>query len=141
MSDCVFCSIADGEASAHRLYEDDRTLAFLDGNPANRGHTLVIPKDQWETVLDMRPDLVADVFRTVWRIAGALETAHEPDGISIVQSNGRAAGQAVFHAHVHVVPRYEGDEVTLRWTLADVDEPKQRNTASAIREKLDSLSP
>jgi histidine triad (HIT) family protein len=133
MSDCVFCSIAADRAPAYRVAEDERTLAFLDVNPAARGHTLVVPKEHAESITEMRASLVGDVFQTAQRVAAALESAFEPDGINVVQSNGRAAGQEVFHAHVHVIPRYEGDTVDLGWAAGDPDDGVLTDTAATLR--------
>lgn len=140
MSDCAFCSIAADRAPAYRVYEDGRTLAFLDINPAARGHTLVVPKEHAESITDMRGPLVEDVFRTVQRVAAALESALGADGTSVVQSNGRAAGQEVFHAHVHVIPRYEGDAVDLGWEVGTPDDAVLTDTAATLREASDALS-
>ncbi|GAA0302690.1 HIT family protein [Halarchaeum salinum] len=133
MSDCVFCEIVAGEQSAHHLYEDDRTLAFLDTAPATEGHALVVPKTHHETLTDMPGDLASAVFWTAQRVARGVEDAIEPDGVSVVQSNGAAAGQEIAHAHVHVVPRYEDDDVTLAWPDdAEVD----AETARRLREHV-----
>lgn len=136
MVDCVFCAIVAGEEPAHRVYEDSHTLAFLDSAPATTGHALVVPKPHRETLTDVEGELVADVFRTVRRVAAALESAYDPDGVSVVQSNGVAAGQDVFHAHVHVVPRYEDDAVALDWSHEELPAETGRDVASAIRHEL-----
>ncbi|WP_135822375.1 HIT family protein [Halostella litorea] len=136
MSDCIFCQIGTGEGQVHRIYEDERTLAFLDVAPANPGHTLVIPTAHHETLTEMADSLVASVFQTVRRVADAIESAYDPDGVNIIQSNGAAAGQEVFHAHVHVVPRYADDEVTLHWTPDDSSKPTNQEIAATIRHEL-----
>ena len=136
MSACVFCEIASGEATAHRILEDDRTLAFLDAAPAAPGHVLVVPTVHRETLTDAEPDLVADVFRTVRRAASAVESAFDPDGLTVVQSNGTAAGQEIPHAHVHVVPRYEDDDVIVRWPHDELPDDAGRDVADAIRAEL-----
>jgi histidine triad (HIT) family protein len=111
---------------------------FLDTVPAARGHTLVIPKEHYETITDTPEEIVDTVFRTVRRVAATLESVYEPDGINIVQSNGTAAGQEVPHAHVHVIPRYEGDNVTLSWIPEDISEADQQEIATRLRNELDS---
>jgi len=136
MDDCVFCSIAAGASAAYRVWEDERTLAFLDANPATRGHTLVIPTRHAETLTDVPGGDVAAVFQTVKRVASALESAYEPAGVTVIQSNGRAAGQEVFHAHVHVIPRYEDDSVSLEWAAAETDDSELRDTAAAVGDEL-----
>lgn len=136
MSECVFCRIVAGDAPAHQLYEDDRTLSFLDTSPVNPGHALVVPTVHRETLTDVDADLVADLFRTVRRVAGAVESALDPDGLDIVQSNGTAAGQDVFHVHVHVIPRYEDDELSSYWPDTELDDESGHEMAAAVRDEL-----
>ncbi|QPV61971.1 HIT domain-containing protein [Halosimplex litoreum] len=138
MSQCPFCSIVAGDSPAYRLYEDERSLAFLDIEPGTRGHTLVIPKTHHETVTDMPESLAGAVFRTVHRVAGALESAFQLDGCNVVQSNGVVAGQEVHHVHVHIVPRYGDDTVTLGWNGEPADERTQREVADTVRDHLAS---
>lgn len=140
MADCVFCSIVADDSPAHRVYEDESTLAFLDIEPAARGHTLVIPKAHCEGITDLQEELAGELFQTVQRVATVLESAYDPDGISIVQANGRAAGQEILHAHVHVIARYEDDDVTVRWEPRERDQASQQETADALRAASDSLS-
>lgn len=136
MPDCVFCDIVAGTEPVHRLYERQRTLAFLDTAPVNPGHTLVVPTTHCETLTDMEPDLVADLFRTTQRVANAIESAFDPDGMNVIQSNGIAAGQDVFHAHVHILPRYEDDGITIHWPHGELTDESGRNAAAAIRDEL-----
>ncbi|MDZ5810782.1 HIT family protein [Halorubrum sp. AD140] len=136
MSHCAFCSIVAEDSSAHRLYEDDHSFAFLDIEPATRGHTLVIPKSHYETLTDIPTSLAGDVFQTVHRVASALESAYQLEGYNIVQSNGVSAGQDVFHAHIHVIPRYEEDTVALGWNGEESDETRQQEIATKIRDEL-----
>ncbi|NHN40759.1 HIT family protein [Halorubellus sp. JP-L1] len=136
MSDCVFCGIVAGESPAYRLYEDEQTLAFLDIEPAARGHTLVVPKPHYETLTDAPRPLAGAVFQTVHRVSGALESVYQLDGFNVVQSNGVAAGQDVFHAHVHVIPRYEDDTLSLGWNAEPADETTQREVAATVRDEL-----
>lgn len=104
---CVFCKIARHEEPASRIYEDGEVLAFLDMRPVNEGHTLVIPRKHYENIYEIPDDEVACLFRIVKRLAGAVKESLKADGISVVQNNGRAARQVVFHFHVHIIPRYE----------------------------------
>ncbi|SDX15943.1 histidine triad (HIT) family protein [Haloarcula vallismortis] len=135
MPPCAFCDIVQGKAPAHRVYADEQTLAFLDTAPANPGHVLVIPTTHHETLTDMNEERVGAVFQTARRIASAIESAYAPDGLNIVQSNGAAAGQEVYHAHVHVIPRYSGDDVLLQWASGDAADGAQR-TASTLQDEL-----
>lgn len=104
----IFAKILRGELPAHRVYEDERTLAFLDIMPRSTGHTLVIPKAPARNILDVPPDDLAYVAQVAQRIARAQVKAFDADGISVHQFNETAGGQVVFHLHVHVIPRFEG---------------------------------
>lgn len=105
----IFARMIRGEVPAHKVFEDDQTLAFMDLFPQTRGHTLVIPKGvQARNFLDLEPADIAPLMQTVQRVAAAIRVALQPDGIMIGQFNGAPAGQTVFHLHVHIIPRYEG---------------------------------
>jgi histidine triad (HIT) family protein len=107
-SDNIFAKILRGEVPCTKVFEDERTLAFMDIMPRADGHVLVIPKNPARTLLDVAPDDLAAVFATVQRLAGAAKGAFEADGITIQQFNETAGGQVVFHMHVHVLPRHDG---------------------------------
>ena len=125
-SECIFCKIIAGEIPCISLWEDQETLAFLDINPANPGHALVIPKQHWQDVYTIPDEAIGAVGATARRIATAVRTALTPDGINLVQANGPGAAQSVFHFHMHVLPRYSGDELKLNWRLklGDMDQLK-----------------
>ncbi len=115
MSDdpCIFCEIVAGRAPAARIYEDDEVLVFLDLYPTARGHTLVIPKVHYENLFEADEDSLMAVTRVARRGAHALRNAIRPDGMTVVQLNGAAAGQTVFHYHVHLIPRHHGDNLKI----------------------------
>jgi histidine triad (HIT) family protein len=102
--DCIFCSIIRKEAPANFVYEDDRVVAFLSNRPVNEGHTLVVPKKHYENIYDIPEEDIAYLFKIVKRVAHAVRDAMAAEGIRIVQNNGWAAGQVIFHFHVHVIP-------------------------------------
>ncbi len=132
---CVFCKIGRGEIPAIRVYEDERTLAFMDIQPASPGHTLVISKAHAPNLLDIaEPDLFA-VAATTQRIARAVQKALTPDGIRIVQTNGAAAGQSVFHYHVHIIPMQEGQRIGAHGR-APAKPEELKALAARIREAL-----
>ncbi len=108
MSDCIFCKIVSGEISAEKVYEDEFTFAFLDINPNNFGHTLVLPKDHFRNIFDMPTEMLSPVYTTTQKIATALRNIGA-EGVNIISNNEPAAGQLVFHAHIHVIPRYAND--------------------------------
>jgi len=102
---CIFCQIVRGEAPASIAYEDEQALAFMDINPLSRGHLLVIPRMHAPDLFALPDRVAGHLFVVARRMALALRESHRPDGISVVQSNGRAAGQVVFHLHIHLIPR------------------------------------
>lgn len=104
--DCLFCKIVAGEVPSKKVYEDANTFVFLDINPRNPGHMLVIPKKHYETVFDMPENEIGDFFKTVKKMAERCRSAVSAEGISISQSNGRIAGQMVLHMHAHIIPRF-----------------------------------
>ena len=108
--DNVFARILRDEIPAHRIWEDDRLLAFLDAFPQSRGHALVVPKRATaRNVLEIAPDLLGDLYRGAQIVARGLVEVLRPDGVQVMQFNGAAAGQTVFHIHVHVIPRWADD--------------------------------
>jgi histidine triad (HIT) family protein len=118
----IFSRIIAGEIPAAKVYEDDRTLAFLDISPASRGHTLVISKEEAPGLLELSPESLAAVAQTTQRVARAIVAAVGCDGFNIVQNNGAAAGQTVFHYHVHIIPRWDGDHVLSAWKPGTTDQ-------------------
>jgi histidine triad (HIT) family protein len=111
--DCIFCAIVQGRAPAETIFEDEETLAFMDINPANPGHTLVIPKRHVRDVYELDEETAAAVMKATARVARAIKRALQPDGMNLVQSNERAGGQEIFHFHIHVIPRWYGDGLRL----------------------------
>ncbi len=107
-NNCLFCAIADGSASSVSVFEDDTTVAFMDIRPASRGHTLVVPRAHFTDILDMPEPLLHASAINTQRLAIAIDAALSPSGFRISQFNGAAAGQTVFHYHVHIVPVYGG---------------------------------
>jgi histidine triad (HIT) family protein len=110
-NDNVFAKILRGELPSNKVYEDDKTFAFLDIMPRCHGHTLVVPKAASRNILDIAPDDIAAVMTTVQKIARAQMKAFDADGITIQQFNEGAGGQVVFHTHIHVLPRHEGSKL------------------------------
>jgi len=107
----IFTKIIAKEIPAHFVYEDDLVVAFLDISQATKGHTLVVPKAFYRDIFSVPEDLAAHVFEVAVKVAKALKTAFEPEGINILSNNGETSGQTVFHFHLHLIPRYEKDDV------------------------------
>src|SRR3954468_2002653 len=131
MKECIFCKIVAGELPSYKVYEDDKTLAFLDINPVQDGHTLVIPKSHAVNIFDISAEDWAAVQETVRKVAAVLEKSMSADGVNLIMNNREHAGQVVEHAHVHMIPRYKGDGLHL-WP----HHPIKREQAESIAEKI-----
>ena len=107
--DCIFCAIVAGKAPAHRVYEDEQILIFMDLFPAHAGHTLVIPKRHGESLFETSSEDLQAVITQSKPLAEALRSVFDSDGIAVIQLNGEAAGQTVFHYHMHLIPRNTGE--------------------------------
>lgn len=114
--DCIFCAIVAGEIPATRIDEDEHTLAFMDIAPAARGHALVIPKRHAADLLEIDPEDLARTAQTAQRVAGRMKERLPADGVNLLNACGAAAWQTVFHFHIHVIPRNQGDPLRLPWT-------------------------
>jgi histidine triad (HIT) family protein len=131
--DCIFCKIIAGDIPSHKVYEDHATLAFLDINPAQRGHTLVIPKQHAANLLAMPADALHAVARATQQVANQLQQVVQFDGLNVVQSNGEAAGQTVFHYHVHLIPRFANDHALHLWQPGATDHAVLGALAAELR--------
>lgn len=107
--DCIFCKIVAGEIEAEKIYEDDFTLAFLDTKPIHPGHTLVVPKEHSRNILEISEESYCAVAATCRKVADAIKEGLMADGLNVHMNNESAAGQVVYHTHVHVIPRYKND--------------------------------
>ncbi len=117
---CIFCEIAAGRAPASIVYEDNMALAFMDINPINPGHVLVMPRRHFETLSDMDETTGMHVFQIAMRVEQALRNVEEIrcEGTNLLMTNGAVAGQTEFHAHLHILPRFQGDNVRFRFAQA-----------------------
>lgn len=114
MTDCIFCKIVAAEIPASIVYEDEDILAFLDIAPTNQGHTLVIPKLHVRNVFDATPETLGKMVTAGQKIARGMQEALSVDGVTLVMNNEPAGGQEVFHAHLHVIPRFEDDSIFVK---------------------------
>ena len=133
---CVFCRIAAGTLPSTKVYEDGSTLAIMDINPLTPGHLLVMPKAHMENLFDAEEDTVAEVIRVVSRIAKAIGQALKPEGLNVLQANGRAAFQSVPHLHFHLIPRSSGDGAGFDWKPVPGDLEAVRRLGDQIRAAL-----
>ncbi len=130
MQDCIFCKIVKGELPSEKIYEDDSVLAFLDINPVNIGHTLVIPKEHFENIHDLPEDTATHIMKIARKISDAIKKSGA-DGTNISINNGKAAGQVVFHSHTHIIPRFIGDNLPL-WPAKIPKEGELKEIAKKI---------
>ena len=133
---CIFCKIVAGSIPSYKLFEDGESLAFMDINPANDGHCLVIPKAHFPTVFALAPEAFAAAGRTVIKVATAVDRALSPDGINLLQANGPGAAQSVLHFHIHILPRRRDDGLTINWVPKAGDRARIAEIAERIRMAL-----
>jgi histidine triad (HIT) family protein len=131
--DCIFCKIVAGELPATVVDEDERTIAFMDINPATRGHALVVPRRHAPDLLSIDVAELAAVAGAAQRLASQAKERLKADGINVINSCGAAAWQTVFHFHLHVIPRYQGDPMRLPWLPAPGDPAEIAAAAAAMR--------
>lgn len=134
--DCIFCKIANGEIPSATVYEDSICRVILDVNPANKGHALIIPKEHFDNIYSMDAETAAKIFTMATEVAKAQKAELNPDGLNILQNNGEAAGQTVFHFHMHLVPRYIKDNVTMTWIPGKADTEELSALSKALRKRI-----
>jgi histidine triad (HIT) family protein len=131
--DCLFCKIVAGELPATVIAEDDHTVAFMDISPATRGHSLVVPREHAQDLLSIEAEELAHVMHTAQKVAGRAMEVLGADGVNVLNSTGEAAWQTVFHFHVHVIPRYEDDPLSLPWVPEEGDLDEIRRVGEELR--------
>ncbi|WP_404449106.1 HIT family protein [Sutcliffiella horikoshii] len=139
MSDCIFCKIINGDIPAAKVYEDEHVLAFLDISQVTKGHTLVIPKVHKENIYELTPEIAENLFKVVPKISNSIKEKFQPIGLNLLNNNGEAAGQSVFHYHLHILPRYgKGDGFGAVWKSNQSDYTTQdlQEIASDIKEGI-----
>ena len=134
--DCIFCKIANGEIPSATVYEDSICRVILDVNPANKGHALIMPKEHFDNIYSMDAETAAKIFTIATEVAKAQKAELNPDGLNILQNNGEAAGQTVFHFHMHLVPRYIKDNVTMTWVPGKADTEELSTLSKALRKRI-----
>jgi len=132
MTDCVFCKIIAGQIPSTRVFEDEHTLAFMDIGQVNPGHVLVTVKQHAANLFELAPAQAEAAARACHRVAQAIRAAFAPEGMSVYQANGKAAGQTVFHYHVHLLPRHAGDGMELTWPVKN----PPRETLAGYAERI-----
>lgn len=133
---CIFCKIIKGEIPSNTVYEDDNFKAILDIAPANKGHVIVLTKEHIENVFELEDDFAQKIFPIVAKIARAVKKTLRCDGVNILQNNGTAAGQTVFHLHIHIIPRYENDNELLTWEAKSYEDGEASKLVEELQKNL-----
>ncbi|MCX5872400.1 MAG: HIT family protein [Deltaproteobacteria bacterium] len=136
-ANCIFCKIVKGDIPCVKIYEDEKTLAFMDVAPLNKGHALIIPKNHYETILQIEPEVYGWLNIIASKVAKAVQETLQPDGINVMQLNGKAANQVVPHLHIHVVPRKYKDGLTIcAWEPVPGNMDEIKSTGEAVKTNL-----
>ena len=134
--ECIFCAIVEGKIPSSKVYEDEHVFAFMDIAPANPGHLLIIPKQHYRNIFDMPAEVGSKIMEAAVPLAAAIRKALNPDGLNLFQSNEAAGFQTVFHFHLHLIPRWEGDPLRLPWKPSEGDIAQINNIATEIQKAL-----
>ena len=138
MENCIFCKLANGEIPTATLYEDDEFRVILDVGPATKGHALILPKHHYDNLYEIPDEVAARAMILAKKMAKILTSALHCDGLNLVQNNGEAAGQTVFHFHMHLIPRYKDDHTGIAgWTQETLDEKTKTEILKAVQEQLE----
>ncbi len=135
-SNCIFCKIANGEIPSYTIYEDNMFRVIFDLGPASKGHALVLPKEHFKNIFSLSDEYAAKALIIAKKVVTAMTEELECDGFNILQNNEEIAGQAVFHFHIHLIPRYKGDDVKLTWNPTELDKSTAEQTAKKISERI-----
>ncbi len=129
---CIFCKLANGEIPTSTLYEDEDFRVILDASPASKGHALILPKEHFTDLYELDDEIAAKALVLAKKMVTKLTDILGCDGYNIVQNNGEAAGQTVFHFHIHLIPRYKGDQVGLGWKMGKLTDEDKEDILSKI---------
>jgi len=137
--DCIFCKIIDGEIPAVKVLDKDQVIAFMDINPASRGHMLIVPKKHVENIFEISEDDLSAVMNAVKRCAQAVRQALKAEGITVLQLNGKASDQIIPHLHVHIMPRWQNDRLSVsQWEMNEGDRDELQEIAREVKEHIPS---
>lgn len=135
-NNCIFCKIIGNEISSVMLYEDDDFKVIMDISPAAKGHAVLIPKKHLADVFEVDEKVASKAFVVAVKVAKAMKEELKCDGFNILQNSGEAAGQTVFHFHIHLIPRFKNDSVQITWAYGSYGEGEAEMIAAAIRKRL-----
>ena len=136
MENCIFCKIANGEIPSATVYEDEAFRAIMDIAPANKGHVILLPKKHSANLFEAEDETLREALLVVKRVSNAMMKALHCDGLNVVQNNGEAAGQTVFHLHLHMIPRFKEDTVKITWKQGSYAEGEAAALSEEIKKNL-----
>ena len=136
-NNCIFCKIIAGEIPSAIVYEDEDFKAIMDISPAAKGHTIILSKRHYENLFELEDETAARALLIARKVAKAIQSELHCDGMNLLQNNGEAAGQTVFHFHMHLIPRYHGDQVKTTWTQGNYEDGEAAALAAAIASKIE----
>lgn len=131
--DCIFCKLANGVFETNTVYEDEQFRVILDAAPATKGHALIIPKSHCANIYEIDENLAASAMKLAKKLVIEFKDKLNCDGYNIVQNNGESAGQTVFHFHMHLIPRYEGDDAGVTWVPTEPDADAQKKLCELMK--------
>ena len=136
--DCIFCKIANGDIPSATVYEDKDFRVILDIAPAAKGHALILPKQHYDNLWELGEEDAAKILTIAAKVSKAQKAALSCDGINVLQNNGIAAGQSVFHYHMHLIPRYDKDEVNIPWKSLSYEEGEAEKVCESIKAAMEA---
>ena len=134
--DCIFCKLANGEIPTMALYEDDDFKVIFDAGPATFGHALILPKEHFANIYEIDEEILGKAYKLAKKMATVMTEVFAADGFNLLQNNGEAAGQSVFHFHIHLIPRYQGDSAIVPWKPGEQDTEKLAEALEKIKAAL-----
>lgn len=134
--DCIFCKIANGEIPSACIYENKEFRVILDVGPATRGHVLILTKEHYDNIFEIDAETAGRLFSLASVVARAMKKTLNCDGMNILQNNGTVAGQTVFHFHLHLIPRYEGDQVKVTWPQGEISDDEKTELVNMIKKEI-----
>ncbi len=135
--DCIFCKIANGEIPSCTVYEDEAFRVILDIAPAAKGHALILPKEHYDNLWELGETEAAKVMSIAAKVSAGQKAALGCDGVNVLQNNGVAAGQTVFHFHMHLIPRYENDDMLIPWNTLSYEDGEAAKVCEEIKKAMD----
>ncbi|MCR5420919.1 MAG: HIT family protein [Lachnospiraceae bacterium] len=131
--DCIFCKLANGVFETNVIYEDDDFTVILDANPATKGHALILPKEHYDNIYELDEEIAGKAFKLAKKLAVHMSDKLGCDGFNIVQNNGEAAGQTVFHFHMHLIPRYKNDAAMVQWKPGKPEDDELKKICAELK--------